>query len=226
MARLQVSSRAVLLALAIPLLGLACETANKEAEVRKLRAQSTYEQGLRNLGDKRVALGLANLRQAIELDPDNPVYHNALGVVLLDLQKPDEALAEFQKAVALDPSSAEAYHNTGVALAELKRYDNAIAAYRKAISFPTYTTPEVAYYNMGNAYLYQGKLAEAEEAYRAAIQLESRLVAAHYQLGLALAAGGRKEQAKDAFRSARDLDPSSPFSRAAVEALKTLGEGR
>ena len=66
---------------------------------------------------------------------------------------------------------------------------------------------------------------EAEEAFRAAIQLEPVMVAAHYGLGLALSQAGRRDDAKAAFTQARDLDPKSPFSELAKTALKQLGEG-
>jgi tetratricopeptide (TPR) repeat protein len=197
----------------------------QDQEVRRLRARALYEQGLDNLKDSRVSLALASLREAVQLDPENPVYRNAVGAVLLNLQRPAEAEPELRKAVELDPDFAEAHHNLGLALAEQRRFDDAIIAYRKALSFPTYQTPEVAYYNLGNAYLALKKVREAEEAYRAAIQLSPKLVAAYYQLGLILTQSGRKDEALSAFRAARDLDPSSAFGRAAGEALKTLGEG-
>ena len=146
-------------------------------------------------------------------------------MVLLDLRKPTEAEAEFQKAVELDPNYAEAHHNLGLSFAEQGRYEQAIAAYRKAISLPIYSTPEVGYYNLGRAYAQVNRFQEAEDALRTAIQLQPKLSAAYYQLGVVLTATGRREEAKAAFRRARDLDPASPFGQAAVEALKTLGEG-
>jgi tetratricopeptide (TPR) repeat protein len=197
----------------------------EDLEVKRLQAQSAYEQAIKNLSDKRVGLGLASLREAILLDPDNPTYRNALGVVHLELGKAPEAQVELAKAVQLDPNYAEAYHNLGLSYAEQGKFEEAIVSYRKALSFPTYPTPEVAYHNIGNAYFFQGKLKEAQEAFRAAIQLEPKLAPAYYGLGLVLSKEGRQEDAKAAFRAARDLDPSSPFGRAAVEALKTLGEG-
>jgi Flp pilus assembly protein TadD len=78
---------------------------------------------------------------------------------------------------------------------------------------------------MGEAYIRLGKPQEAQESFRAAIQLEPTLVAAHYGLGLALSQGGRNEEAKVAFRRARDLDPASPFSELAKSALRQLGDG-
>jgi Flp pilus assembly protein TadD len=196
-----------------------------DQEVQRLQARSLYEQGLKSLGNQQVSQGLTSLKEAVQLDPVNPVFRNTLGVVYLDLARPSEAELEFRKAIELDPGYAEAHHNLGLAFAEQGRWDQAIAAYRKALSLPIYSTPEVAYYNLGRAYLQTGKPREAEEALRTAIQLDSRLAAAYYQLGLVLAGSGRQEDAKVAFRRARDLEPASPFGRAAIEALKTLGEG-
>jgi Tfp pilus assembly protein PilF len=197
----------------------------EDEEVRKLRARSTYEQGLGNLAESRVALGMAGLKEAVQLDPRNATYRNALGVVYLDMRRPAEAQAEFQKATELEPGFAEAHHNLGLAFAEQKRYEQAIAAYRRALSLPMYATPEIAYYNLGNAYLGLNQPRDAEDAFRAAVQINPKLTGAYYQLGMILTQGGRRDEAKAAFRAARDLEPASPFGRAAGEALKTLGEG-
>jgi Tfp pilus assembly protein PilF len=204
---------------------IGCASAEKEREVQRLQAQASYEQGIKHLQDKRISLGLVSLQQAIALDPGNTTYHNALGVVYLDMRRPVEAQAAFQKAAELNPSNAEAHHNVGLALAEQGKFDLAIAGYRKALAIPTYTTPEIAYNNMGNAYFGQQKYREAEEAYRAALQLNAKLPSALYGLGMALSRQGRPEDAKTVLRSARDLDTSSPFAQAAAEALKALGDG-
>jgi Tfp pilus assembly protein PilF len=225
MGEMNLSRLRVLAGLLAGLVLLAGCASTADEEVRKLRARALYEQGLRNLSDKQVSLGLSSLREAVQLDPEAPAYHNALGVLLLDLRKPAEAEAEFRKATGLDPNYAEAEHNLGLAFAEQGRYDEAIPAYRKALSMPVYSTPEIAYYNLGRAYAQVGKPKEAEEALRTAIQLEPKLGAAYYQLGLVLTGAGRRDEAKAAFQKARDVDPSSPFAPAAAEALKTLGDG-
>lgn len=198
---------------------------NQDEEVRKLQAKATYEQAVRNLAENRLGLGLAALKEALQLDPDNAQYHNTLGLVLLDLGRPVEAQAEIQTAIELDKSNPDLRHNLGVALAGQGRLEDAIAAYKKALSFPTYVTPEVAYYNMGEAFIRLQKPQEAQEAFRAAIQLEPTMIAAHYGLGLALSQGGRRDDARAAFRQARDMDPASPFSELAKEALRKLDAG-
>ncbi len=201
-----------------------CRSA-QDAEVRKLQARANYERGLKDIYEQRVSIGLIGLREATELDPDNPTFRNSLGVVLLNIGQVPEAQVEFRKAIELDPQYAEAYHNLGLALAQQGKAEEAIASYRKALSLPLYPSPEVAYYNMGNAYFYLGKRKEAEEAYRAAIQLAPRLAVAYLRLGQVLNVEGRKDEAKVAFRKAKELDPVSPAGQAATEALKLLGEG-
>jgi Tfp pilus assembly protein PilF len=180
---------------------------------------------VRNLSDNRLALGMAALKDAIQLDPDNAQFHNTLGLVYLNLGRPIDGQAEIQAAIDLDKNNPDYHHNLGIAFAQQSRFEDAIAAYKKALSFPTYTTPEVAYYNMGEAYIRLRKSQEAEESFRAAIQLEPVMIAAHYGLGLALSQAGRRDDAKAAFRQARDIDPASPFSELAKNALKQLGDG-
>lgn len=201
-----------------------CAT-KKEMEVRRIQARNAYDQAGQNIREGRVSLGLASLQEAVELDPENPLYRNAVGVVQLQLRRWPEAQAAFEKAIELDPQYAEAYHNLGLALASQDRLDQAIASYRKALTFPTYPSPELAYHNLGQAYLRQGKLREAEEALRQAIQLEGKNQFSHYLLGVILAEAGRKQEARASFIFARDLDPNSPVGRLTVDALKTLGEG-
>jgi Flp pilus assembly protein TadD len=219
-------SAAALVAVLLTVAALAggCAT-GKEEQVRKIQARNAYDQAGSNLREGRISLGLAALQEAVELDPGNAMYRNALGVTHLQLRRWPEAQAQFEKAIQLDPNYAEAYHNLGLVMAAQNRLDQAVASYRRALTFPTYPSPELAYHNLGEAYLRQGKVKEAEEALRQAIQLEPKNQFSHYLLGVVLAEAGRKEEARAAFRVARDIDPASSVGKLTVEALKTLGEG-
>jgi Tfp pilus assembly protein PilF len=215
---------ALLFVTCLLVLAAGCDTTQNE-ELRKLQAKNSYENAVRNLTANRLALGMAALKEAIQLDPQNAQFHNTLGLVYLNLGRPIDGQAEIEMAIELDKNNADYNHNLGIALAQQGKFEEAIVAYKKALSFPTYSTPEVAYYNMGEAFIRLRKPQEAVESFRAAIQLEPTMVAAHYGLGLALSQAGKPDDAKAAFRQARDLDPASPFSELAKHALKQLGEG-
>jgi len=227
MAQMRLSRKAIpSLLLGIVVIGASACSAAKDREVQRLRARATYEQGLGHLSERRVSLGLTSIQEAVRLDPDTALYRNTLGIVFLHyLGKPVEAQAEFQKALELDPSYAEAETNLGIALAQQGRWTDAIAAYTKALTMPVYPTPEIAYANLGWAYLNLDRLKEAEEAYRTAIQLQPKFAQAYYFLGVVLERQGQRNEAKTAFRAARDLDPDSPLGRKAGDLLKSFGEG-
>ncbi len=90
---------AALIALAVAAGG--CGT-SKEAQVRKIQARNAYDQGGSNFREGRVSLGLASLQEAVQLDPDNAIYWNALGVAQLQLRRWPEAQVSFEKASQLD----------------------------------------------------------------------------------------------------------------------------
>ena len=219
------STRLIFLLAAVTLLMTGCATGGGETpEVRRLHARDAYERGVAAFRDKQASQALAAFREAIDTDPSVAIYPNALGLLYLELQRPNLALEEFTRATSVDPRFAEAHVNTGVALAEQRRWEEAVAAYKTALALPTLASSYVAYNNLGLALYNLKRLEEAEQALRFAITLESAQEPAYYHLGLVLAAEGRAEEAKMAFRQARQIAPESPFGEAAAERLRAMGE--
>ena len=202
-----------------------CAGAKQITEADRLHAQAQYERGVSLLRDGQLASAMPALHRAIAIDPKVATYHNGLGVLYLELRRPDLALEPLKRATDVDASYAEAHLNTGIALAEASRWGEAIVAYRKAIALPTLINPHIAQQNLGLALYHVKRYAEAEEALRFAIGLDPQLEAAFYNLGLVLIAVDRQAEAKLAFRRARELAPNSPFGQAAMERLRELGEG-
>ena len=204
--------------------GCGTKEAAQRTEVQKLQARAAYDRALSYLNDKQPAPAMTALQEAISVNPSSPVYRDTLGVVLLELGRPDMAVEHFKKAVELDPIYADAYFHLGTALAEARRWDDAVTAYKKALSLPTLTIPESANQNLGLALYHLKRYQEAEQTLRFAISLDPRLQAAYYNLGLVFVAENRKEEAKAAFRQASQLGPDSPVGQAAQDRLKALGE--
>jgi superkiller protein 3 len=204
--------------------GCATKESAQRTEVQKLQARAAYDRALSYLNEKQPAPAMTALQEAISVNPNQAVYRDTLGVVLLELGRPDMALEHFKKAVEIDPIYADAYFHMGTALAEARKWDEAVTAYKKALSLPTLTIPESANQNLGLALYHLKRYQEAEQTLRFAISLDPKLQAAYYNLGLVFVAENRKEEAKAAFRQAAQLSPDSPVGQAAQDRLKVLGE--
>ena len=220
-----VSRKLGFLLLAAAIAAGGCTSAKSEPpEVRKLHARAAFERGLVAFRDKQASQALSAFREAMDIDPVAADYPNALGLLYLELRRPDLALAEFVKATRLDPAFADAHFNTGLALAEQRRWEESVTAYRAALPLPAIGSSYALYNNLGVALYNLGRLKEAEDAVRFAISLEPSQEPAYYHLGLVLAASGRGEEAKMAYRQTRQIAPESPFGQAAAARLRDLGE--
>jgi tetratricopeptide (TPR) repeat protein len=203
-----------------------CATGHKPvSELDRLKAQAAYERAITHMQAREGSAALTAAQEAVGFDGNLALYRDLLGLVYLELQRPDLAIPHFQRAVEIDPKFADAYFHLGTALAENRRWEEAVATYRTALALPTITVPDFAHQNLGVALYNLHRYREAEQALRLAISLDPKLQAAYYHLGLLFSAEQRAEEAKAAFRHARQLAPESPFGQAASAHLKALGEG-
>jgi len=223
-----VSTRAAvsLVLIALGLAVSACASSKPVSDVDRLRAQAAYERGLTHLQERQPAQAMAALQEAVAINGGVAVYRDALGLVLLEMGRPDLAIEHLQRAVEIDPKYADAHFHLGTALAEARRWEDAVASYRQALTLPTLTVPDLAQQNLGLALYNLKRYRDAEQALRFAISLDPQMQAAYYNLGLVFVAENRKEEARAAFRRARQLGPNSPFGQAAFERLKALGDAR
>jgi len=81
--------------------------------------------------------GLAAYQKAEELDPNNVVYINGVGDMLIQMGKYEEAVLHFQKTLRLTDKSGFANLSVARAYANLKIYDSAREHYEKAIEIFT-----------------------------------------------------------------------------------------
>jgi Flp pilus assembly protein TadD len=113
----------------------------------------------------KLAESLPLLEQAARLAPKNIYIQHDLGLALLSLGKPAQALRHFDRAVALDPKFGHAHLRRGIALEALSR-TGAEDAYRQAIV----TTPELsdAYARLASLRHMAARRDDAVMLYRAA----------------------------------------------------------
>ena len=162
---------------------------------RKKEADARMRMGVTYLDQRNLPMAMRELVKASELDPENAEVDMALGLVYQargDMSKAEEHL---RRAIGKKPDYADARNNLGVILAGRKAWDEAIREFEAAAANVMYTTPERAYFNIGEAYRVKGDPANAEGGYRRALRANDQYAPAYMALSALLGGRGKWEDA-------------------------------
>ena len=141
-----------------------------DANPKDANAQNDLGWALRQNGDLQGAE--ESLRESIKLNPSSPYPHSNLSVVLLDTNRPADALAEAKKAVALNDKEPIFLVVLGNALDATGDRKAAITQYQAALKIrPDY---ENAMYNLGRVQNDDGQTAEAKATLSQALDLDDK----------------------------------------------------
>jgi Flp pilus assembly protein TadD len=173
---------------------------------------SSWKSGNREAAEK--AFG-----QALELDRGHVKSWVNLGRVLLELERPDEALQNIDEALALKPESNDALRTRGRALDELGRTDDAVAAYTDALLVDEEDAWSMN--NMGLAYIRSERFDKALPPLARAVELRDDVAVFYNNLGIALERSGYTAQAAAAYTSAVSID--STYAKASANLARVEG---
>jgi len=144
-----------------------------------------------NLGLFQMKLGKLDEAKATFLEcnriqPKYPDAHYHLGEILQKRGDLDAAIEEYETATRLNPNYFEAQRDLGLAIYEkassglidiIDCEDKLKVAERLAPTNP------MIHYHLGSIYCADGKFDEAENEFKTALSLDTRLAGAHYELG-------------------------------------------
>jgi tetratricopeptide (TPR) repeat protein len=162
---------------------------------------------------------------AAKKSPAKARPHECLGAVLIERNRPGEAIPELEAALRINPSAKSARYNLGVA------YKAAGMAEKAAREFSELLTVDPdnweAHNKLGTIYAEKGFFDKAIEHYSAAIRI-SPSPAAYDDLGYAYLETGRTELARLQFESAIALDPdfANAYNDLGILYLKSGNTGR
>lgn len=162
----------------------------------------------------RLRMALEHALKASATDEGHAEAHHFVAVLYMALCQVEgdcrwgEAEKYARRAVAADADFRPARHTLGVILIQEKKYDEAIAVLRPLAEDILYKTPELAWYDLGGAYIEKGEADQAVDALEKAIALKPTFCWANYRLGLALEKKGLWEKAEDEL--SRALEPEEP----------------
>lgn len=159
----------------------------------------------------RWTLREALIRQDLARWPDYWIAHGLLGSLLLDTDRPQEAVRHLQRAVRINPEYAVGYNNLGTALSRSGMQQPAAMNFQRALELrPQFAD---AHYNLAVHLASAGLLEQAIEHYREALDVRAHDPDFHNNLGVALAMIGQSDEAIVHFRRALELAPDSDPAR-------------
>ncbi|HEX9191909.1 MAG TPA: tetratricopeptide repeat protein [Candidatus Deferrimicrobiaceae bacterium] len=162
---------------------------------RKKEAEARVQMGVTYLEQRNLPMAMRELTRADELDPGNPEIEMTLGLAYQargDLPKAEEYL---RRALDRKPDYGEAHNNLGIVLAKQKRLDEAAREFEVAGGNVLYTTPEWAYFNLGEVERERKETARAEDAYRRSLRANDRYAPAYLGLSAVLGEKGKWDEA-------------------------------
>ena len=177
---------------------------------RKLgRIQEAEEQANLHERNKYIVPPLADpLRDELRVLDMSAVTHLERGVQLEQVGRIEDAIAETEKALALDPSLAKAHLNLLILYAKAGKNKQAEEHYKALLVLAPDQFPD-ADYNYGVLLFEEGKLDEAEKAFRKTLTIAPSNDAAHNNLGYLLEREGKLSEAAAEYRKAIDIRPNS-----------------
>ncbi|MCS6861376.1 MAG: tetratricopeptide repeat protein [Abditibacteriales bacterium] len=160
------------------------------------------------------------IQQAIRLKPQEPLYHQRLGVILISQPQPEryrEALPAFLKAAELDPQNWVTRYWLGVCYRHTGRLDEARQELEKVAAASLHI--ESVALELGQLYLTQGKKKEGQQLLDWHRQAQQRANAMRSALNLLRV---QPQKPEGHFQAAQLYLEEGNFAFAIVEARKTL----
>lgn len=210
---LPVSSRLTVLSLPLLAALLLLPGCANVAAVRKDQAKAHYNmansfmqqgRGIQDEVTRRKAY--TELIKAIQLDGENARYRMMLGMIYMYNGEIIAAEKELEHAISIDPDLGEAHNNLGTLFVKEGRYAEAVTEFKRAIANLSYQTPEVAYFNLGNASYRLGDYSQAGGAFEKVVEIVPNWGEAYFLLGRSYVKLGRLEDAQRALTTSLDLD--------------------
>jgi ribosomal protein S12 methylthiotransferase accessory factor len=162
----------------------------------------------------------SKLREMDRILPDKYYIKFFLGISLLSMNQPSEALVQFREALLLDPKDEDIssiYSYMGVCLKEMESYREAIDVLKKGEEYDRERTD--IYNLMGYCYFKLKEYKKAIECFRKVIKIDPSSAIDYANIATNYRELGDKESAIRYYRFALELDPDIGFAKENLEKL-------
>ncbi len=157
----------------------------------------------------------ATIDKLLAIDPENAVGSYQLATIRFYQQRFDEAIQLLKRSLAKDPSNIRARNLLAIVYGQTFQHDLADAEFKRIIR----DAPD-DFLTLNNYGLYlteRGRIPEAIEQFRQAIDLNAENVQAFVGLGEAYRQSGKSAESQRWYRIALQLDPKQPIAKQYVK---------
>ena len=154
------------------------------------------------------------LREAAEVEAENPRIQADLGGLYIEIGRPAEAVAHLQKALSINPRMPLACWRLGIALQATGDIEGAIDVLERAVQMrPRFTD---AHFRLALLYREQGRRSDALEAYLIAAEVSEDHGEKLFLEAQARILEGRMKEAESLLRSALEHEPELPTAHGSL----------
>lgn len=208
--------------------GCVTTTFPPETEVEVSEARAKRDLGVDYLSSRRTGMAIRELTFSLELDPSDPQTHLWLGEAYRRKGHTETAERFLFDAIELSEkrrdsvTEQQARLNLSALLSQLGRYEEALVQCEALVTDPTMSTPWRPLSNCGWALMKLGRLEEARDQFREALDYFPKYGPALLNVGILEAKLGRPVPAAHALQKA--IDSGRLSASAHAEANYRLGE--
>ncbi len=188
------------------------------------KADGYYQEGVAVLSnDQQTAY--VSFQKSLKENPRHSNSHYYVALIYATQEKFTEAEAEIREAIDSNADFPEAHNFLGQLLVRQNRRQEAIRAFRKAVSYPLYSSPDVAHYQLGLVLEMEGDMQAAKQAFEDALKVAPPNVPqalVYLELGRVQYKLGEDGKAREALARAVLLDKDK--SRVVTAEAKALME--
>lgn len=168
----------------VSLAGCAQSSARHGSAPKESPAQIYTNLGLAYMQQDNPGIAQEKFLKALEFDPNYPTAHHYLANLYQQQGQIEKASQHYQRALQLDAENLMLQNNYGTFLCERNKYSEAEKLFLSVARNPRYQTPELAYENAGLCAQRSADTSKAEQYFRAALDINSRLPNSLYQMAL------------------------------------------
>lgn len=207
----RVNQRAGALLCGLLVLGVACSGTEekKDEPLQGGSAEYHYKLSSGYYHNRQAAMALREVTLALSKEPDHISALYLAGVIYMGRREYTQAIKHYKRAVELEPLFFDAKNALGATYLSMKRWDDAALIFESLLSQPLYTSPELAYNNLGWANYKRRKYSKAAQNFRMSVDLKPTFCLGYNNMGLALQAQKQYSEAARYYSEAIERCPNT-----------------